>query len=93
LANDSPEQFDVVSRTSLDNRSSTSNVSTISPQESVSSGRSNPNRRSVMSGDSGVSVSVSQRSPSSGSKCMTMGGVGGGPFMVKYFLLYIDVFK
>lgn len=93
MANDSPEQFDVVGRTSLDNRSSTSNVSTISPQPSVSSGRSNPNRRSVMSGDSGVNVSVSQRSRSSGSGCMTIEGVGGGPFMVKYFLLYIDVFK
>ena len=45
-----------------------------------------------MSGDSGVSVSVSQRSPSSGSGSMTIGGIGGGPFMVKYFLLYIDVF-
>ena len=57
-------------------------------RQSISTGRQEKKRQSMLSNDSGV---ISQRSPSSGSGSMTIDGRGGGPFMV-IFLLYKTFF-
>lgn len=69
-----PIQFDTVSQ-----KSNTEN----SPRQSLISARSNPNRKSVLSDDSGV-ISHRSNSRSSGSGSLTIDGVGGGPVMVIY---------
>ncbi|XP_052101213.1 uncharacterized protein LOC127735156 isoform X2 [Mytilus californianus] len=77
---DPPAQFDVVSQ-----KSNTEN----SPRQSMNSGRSNPNRKSVLSDDSGV-ISHRSHSRSSGSGSLTIDGVGGGPVMRHKFSNHQD---
>ncbi|XP_071168675.1 uncharacterized protein [Mytilus edulis] len=75
-----PIQFDAVSQ-----KSNTEN----SPRQSLISARSNPNRKSVLSDDSGV-ISHRSNSRSSGSGSLTIDGVGGGPVMRHKFSNHQD---
>lgn len=77
---DPPAQFDIVSQ-----ESNTEN----SPRQSMNSRRSNPNRKSVLSDDSGV-ISHRSHSRSSGSGSLTIDGVGGGPVMRHKFSNHQD---
>ncbi|CAC5366106.1 unnamed protein product [Mytilus coruscus] len=77
---DPPAQFDIVSQ-----ESNTEN----SPRQSMNSRKSNPNRKSVLSDDSGV-ISHRSHSRSSGSGSLTIDGVGGGPVMRHKFSNHQD---
>ncbi|XP_063433928.1 uncharacterized protein LOC134715581 isoform X7 [Mytilus trossulus] len=77
---DPPVQIDAVSQRSLTENS---------PRQSLNSARSNPNRKSVLSDDSGV-ISHRSNSRSSGSGSLTIDGVGGGPVMRHKFSNHQD---